>query len=124
MTAPQPGDRVRVTYEGVWDSDAASDGYSLGFVRDDSGKSLTRSVPIGATVKVLPKPVYVNHDTTEACEGDVVRNGHGNIYVLGFRAADPRGIEPIWRDLAGAEWWTSQLRPPLTLLVREGQVIA
>jgi hypothetical protein len=112
MTAPQPGDRVRVTYEGVWTGPC----HVQVFVsRGDS--DLHCAVPADATVEVLPPPVYANHDTTEFQPRDVVRDAEGDVFV--------RGGASGWWALDEFEWRRHSIAiPPLTLLVREGQVIA
>src|SRR3954469_6246318 len=113
MTAPQPGDRVRVTYEGEWMGGPQFIGWQ-GSV-DVRGKAC--SIPQAATVEVLPKPVYANHDTTEFQPRDVVRDAEGDVFV--------RGGASGWWALDEFEWRRHSIAiPPLTLLVRDGQVIA
>lgn len=51
MSTPKPGDRVRVTYEAVWDQDRGSHYW----LRDETDGT-TASIPASATVEVIDDP--------------------------------------------------------------------
>jgi hypothetical protein len=109
------GDRVQVSFTGVYryatyDGKAVID--TLGHARN--------AIPFDeieiSLIEEAKKPVYINSDTTEYLRGDVVSNGHNNIYVRGFKG-------DIWWDVTGQGWETKLLRQPLTLLVRNSKPI-
>jgi hypothetical protein len=116
LTAPKPGDRVKVTYEGVV---ADVSGVWMRVIAPLSGGTETVSVPKRATVEVLASPVYVNSDTTERLPGDIVRDRHGVIWA--------RTAGQVWRNaVAGIDYRGAEIDPNggnLTLLVRDGQVV-
>lgn len=131
MSAPKPGDRVRVTYEGVW-TEAAGPGVvaggGVGFVRPLTGWASEIVVSNNATVEVIASPVYVNSDTTEHRPGDVVLSDEG--HVLAWRP-DLDANRP-WLDIYLPRYNRPSLTKnardectsrPLTLLVRDGQVV-
>jgi hypothetical protein len=110
MGAPKRGDRIRVTFVGTVHADFSDyamygDGYSF-------------HLPDAEYVKVLPKPVYVNSDTTEYRHGDVVRSAVNKIYI--YSSVRAHG----WMDSDGIRLEDNDLAMPLTLLVRDGQVVA
>lgn len=115
MSAPRPGDRVRVTYEAEWQGEPRGPGL-LGIVRHwyDRPGYQPCSVPDNADVEVLARPVYVNHDTTEYGLGDVVRDGDGHIYLR---------LDGQWIDEHNERYDTRHLGKPLTLLVRDGEAV-
>lgn len=69
------------------------------------------------TVEVLASPVYVNSDTTEYREGDVARIGEQGETVVRRRGQ-------FWYySPHSAAWQTVDPKVPLTLLVRDGEVV-
>jgi hypothetical protein len=85
-----------------------------GYVFDADGNN--RGVPADATVEVLASPVYVNSDTVEWRNGDIARHADGCTFV---RAAghwiNARTGIPVSASTLETE--------PLTLLVRDGEVV-
>lgn len=113
MSAPKKGDRVKVTYQAEVLADQP-DGVPL--LIGVPGK-WGHFIPSSATVEVLASPVYVNHDTTEYRVGDVVRDADACVVV--------RLPGASWIDTEdGGRVRDTYLTPPLTLLIRDGQVIA
>jgi hypothetical protein len=103
---------VRVTFEAEWLGE--QQGPYLRLRIATPGTTSTQLVPPTATVEVLATPVYVNHDTTEFGLGDVVRDGDGDVYLR---------LDGQWIDEHGGRYDTRHLGKPLTLLVRDGEVV-
>jgi hypothetical protein len=110
MSTPRVGDRVRVTYEGT-----VGDGGDM-FIPDPL-KRTWFPLEHAKSVEVLPKPVYANHDTIAWQNGDVVRTELGSALVR---------QDDCWNGAdSGIGYSDSEVRElTLTLLVRDGQVIA
>jgi hypothetical protein len=53
MTAPKPGDRVRITYEGFWDDDPAEFKGIRGLVRQVDNEGIRHDFPAYAHVEVI-----------------------------------------------------------------------
>jgi hypothetical protein len=121
---PKVGDRVRVSFEGRYESPPGSSSVpSCHRLETHDGRLLF--VPPEATVEVLASPVYVNHTTTEYQQGDVVRDATGLSFARG--AESPRDSDP-WLVLGRtteSEWWEADdfLTAPLTLLVRDNEPV-
>lgn len=124
MTTPKPGDRIRAMFEGeVYDGGLFGPRAKH---RNGNGVSLSALTEI----EILPEPVYENSDSTEFREGDVITNGHDNVYMRGFSyrslgccEATATAERLVWRDIAGAEHPDEHMRQPLTLLVRDGKPV-
>lgn len=124
MSAPywenrREGDRVRVTLIGTvlpdpdWVSfDGAREGFDLSY--------LLRHTDGGAAVSMLPRPVYVNHDTTEYRTADVVRGVNDDPEVIHIRTRDGR-----WLGGDGCTYNDDELASAkgLILLVRDGKPV-
>jgi hypothetical protein len=128
VSAPKPGDRVRVTYEAEWQGEPRGPGL-LCIVRHwyERPGYQPCSVPDNATVEVLASPVYVNHDTTELRLGDVFRDaesGDKGYWIV--QPAPEGGVQTVRFNQLGGISGVEQnhdLPECLTLLVRDGEVV-
>jgi hypothetical protein len=109
MSAFKKGDRVKVTYEAVYDKRLMDDGSH--WVR--TGRS-SWDVPPTALVEKLPDPLPATH-------GSVIRSSAtGRTYML----LDDSGVSEPWISSSGIRWKTADLAtdaPPYDVIYDAGE---
>jgi len=89
-------------------------------VRWANGEPNERSRATLTVVSRAPRPLYANHDRTEAIPGDVIRDEDGVIWLR-----DSHGKWQSADSVADDEslWWTTGPRPSLVIDGVTGQVV-